>query len=88
MSKRALLQRALDCQIGTDEFWQAIRAIRDYERDVEMKETKAQAEYSEPTRTAERCGLCSHYRIGVCTKVEGSIDPRMWCRHFKRREDI
>jgi hypothetical protein len=53
-----------------------------------VKESKEQAQYDVPDRTGERCGLCGHYRIGVCTRVEGNIDPRMWCRHYERRTDV
>jgi hypothetical protein len=52
------------------------------------KDTKTEAQYDTPPNSSERCGLCSHYRIGVCTKVEGRISPTMWCKHFKRRDDI
>jgi hypothetical protein len=53
-----------------------------------MKDTKSEARYGTPPNSAERCGLCAYYRIGVCTKVEGRISPTMWCKHFERRRDI
>src|SRR5215475_35886 len=53
-----------------------------------MKDTKTEARYGDPPNSTDRCGMCQHYRIGVCTKVEGRISPTMWCKHFKRRTDI
>ena len=53
-----------------------------------MKDTKSEARYDTPPNSTERCGLCAHYRIGVCTMVEGRISSTMWCKHFKRREDV
>ena len=35
----------------------------------------------------DHCGICRYYRIGSCSKVEGHIDRRMWCRLFERRDD-
>jgi hypothetical protein len=53
-----------------------------------MKDTKTEAQYDVPNRPDERCGLCRHYRIGLCTKVEGRISPNMWCKHYEKRADI
>ena len=52
---------------------------------TDRKDTKLQANY-EQGRGTQRCGLCAHYRIGSCTKVEGTIHANMYCRHFERKE--
>jgi len=53
-----------------------------------MKDTKTEARYGDPPNSTDRCGMCKHYRIGVCTMVEGRISPTMWCKHFERRTDV
>lgn len=47
-----------------------------------MKDTKLKANY-EQGHGARRCGLCSHYRIGSCTMVEGRIEASVLCKHFE-----
>jgi hypothetical protein len=32
------------------------------------------------------CGICEHYlKGGNCTKVEGRIEPEMWCKLFQKK---
>lgn len=49
------------------------------------KDTKLEARYEEGSAT-KRCGLCAHYRIGTCTKVEGTIHANMYCKHFSPKD--
>jgi hypothetical protein len=51
---------------------------------MQSKDTKERARYEEGSGT-QRCGLCAHYRIGQCTKVEGTIHANMWFRHFEHK---
>ncbi len=46
------------------------------------KFTKSEVDYSKGLPD-EHCGICEHYRHGLCTEVEGDIDPNYWCREFK-----
>ncbi len=33
------------------------------------------------------CGICEHYRENhSCTKVDGRIEPEMWCKLFKEKD--
>ena len=52
---------------------------------MDTRDTKLQANYEQGHGT-KRCGLCTHYRIGYCTMVEGNISPNMVCKHFKAKE--
>lgn len=49
------------------------------------KDTKLNARYDVGNGT-QRCGMCKHYRIGLCTKTEGTIHSNMWCKHFEKRD--
>jgi hypothetical protein len=45
------------------------------------KHTKAQCNYRMGTGV-KHCGICTHYRDGKCTLVQGSIAPQMLCNYF------
>jgi hypothetical protein len=32
----------------------------------------------------EHCGICEYYASHVCQKVQGHIDPTMWCELFEK----
>jgi hypothetical protein len=35
----------------------------------------------------ERCELCRHFHLpNECSRVQGEINPKGWCRFFARRE--
>ena len=46
------------------------------------KASKETANYREATSIAKRCILCSMYRFGTCTAVEGSISPLFVCDYW------
>lgn len=51
-----------------------------------MKAKKAEVDYSLGMKKS-RCGICEFFRKPrTCTKVEGEIDPRMWCKLFEPQE--
>ena len=51
-----------------------------------MKKSKQQVDYSKGMR-ARRCNNCVNFRPPhACTKVEGNIDPEMWCELFERKK--
>lgn len=51
------------------------------------KKSKESVDYSAGMASA-RCGICRHYIVGgMCRKVSGNIDPRMWCKLFERSKD-
>jgi len=51
------------------------------------KETKIAVGYSKGMKE-RHCGICEHYRENhTCTKVEGRIEPDMWCRLFTKKDE-
>lgn len=46
------------------------------------KLTKESVDYSKGTPEAH-CGICEHYRHGMCLIVEGAIEPDFWCEKFQ-----
>jgi hypothetical protein len=46
------------------------------------KFTKNEVDYSKGTPEAH-CGICEHYRHGLCIIVEGGIEPDYWCKKFE-----
>ncbi len=50
------------------------------------KFTKTEVDYSEGYKPAH-CGICEHFlRPHSCEIVAGLIEPKMWCRKFKKRQ--
>ena len=46
------------------------------------KLSKESVDYGKGTEE-EHCGICEHYRHGLCTEVEGAIEPDYWCQKFE-----
>ncbi len=57
------------------------------QKTAQLKITKADAGYVEPSAIDEKCRDCSMFRAPeTCTLVVGVISPSGWCRHFDRKK--
>jgi hypothetical protein len=56
------------------------------------KSHKTSVDYSLGHPDGDHCGVCAHLSIGprpglhTCSRVQGLIETRMWCRLFKGRK--
>ena len=53
------------------------------QRAMKAKASKAEVNYS-LGKPKEHCGICQYYTDHVCQKVQGHINPTMWCKLFEK----
>ncbi len=49
--------------------------------------TKYQVQYENPAKDPRyHCSICEHYLNKACEIVQGKIDPKAWCKEFKKEK--